>query len=100
MRIYRNVVLVLTTTFALPHVTAASMSIVGFDPATGDVGIALASNSIRGVGRVSSRQPTAQSEATSSPSLSYWNPRLTKSLLASTFVRIPARASVRISCST
>ncbi len=44
MRIYRNVVLVLTTTFALPHVTAASMSIVGFDSATGDVGIALASN--------------------------------------------------------
>ncbi len=43
MRFYRNVVLVLTATFALPHVTAASMSIVAFDPATGDVGIALAS---------------------------------------------------------
>ena len=44
MRFCRNVVFVLTATFALPQVTAASMSIVGFDAETGDVGIALASN--------------------------------------------------------
>ena len=51
MRFHRNVVFVLTATFASHHVSAAStteddmssMSIVGFDSETGDVGIALAS---------------------------------------------------------
>ena len=52
MRFHRNIVFVLTATFAMPHVSVAgtteddmsSMSIVGFDSETGDVGIALASN--------------------------------------------------------
>ena len=54
----------------------------------------------RDAGRVSLRHPDLLIEPTTSPYLSYWNPRRLKSLLAGKFFWMRAPSSVLISCFT